>query len=119
VSVHYALTIQRWHQNWQKNSRAVVKAYGQRWYRLWHLFLAWSWRIGMQGNAACFQVVAHKNLDEFNRRVFIGSHSLGGVRAHDRDKDRPQPNGSNGAHVDGNGNVHTDANGTNGAAHAE
>jgi cyclopropane fatty-acyl-phospholipid synthase-like methyltransferase len=119
VSVHYAITIQRWHQNWQKNERSVIKAYGQRWYRLWHLFLAWSWRIGMQGNAACFQVVAHKNLDDFNRRVFIGRHSLGGVRAPDRDKDRPQPNGSNGVHADTNGTAHTESNGTNGAAHAE
>jgi cyclopropane fatty-acyl-phospholipid synthase-like methyltransferase len=122
VSVHYGLTIQRWHQNWQKSEREVVKAYGQRWYRLWHLFLAWSWRIAMQGNAACFQVVAHKNLDHFNRRVFIGRHSLGGVRAQDRERaPHPPANASNGhAEPHGtNGTVHTETNGTNGAAHAE
>jgi cyclopropane fatty-acyl-phospholipid synthase-like methyltransferase len=88
VSVHYAMTIQRWHKNWQKNERTIVKAYGERWYRLWHIFLAWSWRIAMQGNAACFQVVAHKNLDEFNRRVFVGHSSLGGVRAPERERER-------------------------------
>jgi cyclopropane fatty-acyl-phospholipid synthase-like methyltransferase len=87
VSVHYALTIKKWHDNWQKSHAAILKAYGERWYRLWHLFLAWSWRIGMQGNAACFQVVAHKNLDHFNRKVFIGRSSLGGVRASDKDSD--------------------------------
>jgi cyclopropane fatty-acyl-phospholipid synthase-like methyltransferase len=86
VSIHYALTIKRWHDNWQKNHDAIVKSYGERWYRLWHLFLAWSWRIGTQGNAACFQVVAHKNLDSFNRRVFIGRSSLGGVRAPEREQ---------------------------------
>ena len=87
VSVHYGLTIKKWHDNWQKNHAAILKAYGERWYRLWHLFLAWSWRIGMQGNAACFQVVAHKNLDHFNRKVFVGRSSLGGVRAFDKDGD--------------------------------
>ncbi len=106
VSVHYGITIQRWHHNWQKNERTIVHSYGQRWYRLWHLFLAWSWRIAMQGNAACFQVVAHKNLDDFNRRVFIGRSSLGGVRAPDRDRERA-PAAANGT------------NGTNGTVHAE
>jgi cyclopropane fatty-acyl-phospholipid synthase-like methyltransferase len=107
VSVHYGLTIQRWHQNWQKHETRVVKAYGQRWYRLWHLFLAWSWRIALQGNAACFQIVAHKNLDEFDRKVFIGRSSLGSVRTPERDKERDRErapataNGTNGtAHID-------------------
>jgi cyclopropane fatty-acyl-phospholipid synthase-like methyltransferase len=107
VSVHYGLTIQRWHQNWQKHEQTIVKAYGQRWYRLWHLFLAWSWRIALQGNAACFQIVAHKNTDEFDRKVFVGRSSLGSVRAPERDREREKErapataNGTNGtAHID-------------------
>jgi cyclopropane fatty-acyl-phospholipid synthase-like methyltransferase len=67
LSVHYAMTIQRWHANWQKNREKVLAAYGDRWWRLWNLFLAWSWRIGMQGTSACYQVLAHKNLDAFDR----------------------------------------------------
>jgi cyclopropane fatty-acyl-phospholipid synthase-like methyltransferase len=102
VSIHYSLTIKRWHDNWQKNRASILKAYGERWYRLWHLFLAWSWRIGSQGNAACYQVVAHKNLDSFNRKVFIGRSSLAGVRAHDKDRERLVAAGA-----------------TNGTAHAE
>ncbi len=85
VSIHYAFTIKRWHDNWQKNKAAVLKTYGERWYRLWHLFLAWSWRIATQGTGQCFQVVAHKNLDGFNRRVFVGRSSLGGVRAPEKE----------------------------------
>jgi cyclopropane fatty-acyl-phospholipid synthase-like methyltransferase len=101
VSVHYGLTIERWHQNWQKHEALILKSYGQRWYRLWHLFLAWSWRIAMQGNAACFQVVAHKNLDSFNRRIFIGHSSLGGVRAPERERDRlPLPSQNGAAHAE-------------------
>lgn len=68
MSVHYVMTIQRWHDNWRKNRDAVLRTYGERWYRLWNLFLAWSWRIAAQGTSACFQVVAHKNLDGFDRR---------------------------------------------------
>ena len=77
VSMHYAYTIQAWHKNWQANREAVLKAYGERWYRLWHIFLGWSWRIGFNGSAACFQVVANKNIDKFDRRVFMGRTALG------------------------------------------
>ena len=83
VSIHYSVTIKRWHDNWQKNHAAILASYGERWYRLWHLFLAWSWRIGAQGNAECFQVVAHKNLNDFDRKVFIGRHSLSQVKPGD------------------------------------
>jgi hypothetical protein len=76
VSIHYAITIERWHKNWQANREQILKTYGERWYRLWHLFLAWSWRIGSQGNAACFQILANKNLNHFNRRIFIGANPL-------------------------------------------
>jgi cyclopropane fatty-acyl-phospholipid synthase-like methyltransferase len=75
VSIHYVLTIQRWYANWQRNRELVRKAYGERWYRLWLVFLAWSWRVGLQGTSACFQVVAHKNLDSFDRRVFLGTRA--------------------------------------------
>ncbi len=86
VSIHYSITIKKWHDNWQRNKAAVLKAYGERWYRLWHLFLAWSWRIGAQGNAACFQIVAHKNLDAFNRKVFMGRSSLGAVKSPEKER---------------------------------
>jgi hypothetical protein len=88
VSIHYSVTIRKWHENWVKNREAVLAAYGERWYRLWHLFLAWSWRIGAQGNAACFQIVAHKNQNSFDRKVFMGRNSLGSVKAFDDKKER-------------------------------
>jgi sphingolipid C9-methyltransferase len=88
VSIHYSLTIKKWHDNWQKNREAVLAAYGERWYRLWHLFLAWSWRIGAQGNAACYQIVAHKNDDSFNRKVFVGKGTLSRSAQEDRPRER-------------------------------
>lgn len=86
ISIHYSVTIKRWHDNWKKNRKAVLDAYGERWYRLWNLFLAWSWRIGAQGNSECFQVVAHKNLDHFDRKVFIGKNALAQVRPAERER---------------------------------
>jgi cyclopropane fatty-acyl-phospholipid synthase-like methyltransferase len=85
ISIHYSVTIKRWHDNWMKNKPAILAAYGERWYRMWHLFLAWSWRIGAQGNSECFQIVAHKNLDHFNRKIFIGQSSLGQVKPLEKD----------------------------------
>jgi cyclopropane fatty-acyl-phospholipid synthase-like methyltransferase len=72
VSIHYAWTIKKWHDNWLANKQQVLDTYGERWFRIWHLFLAWSVRIAEQGNAACFQVVANKNRDRFDRSVFVG-----------------------------------------------
>jgi cyclopropane fatty-acyl-phospholipid synthase-like methyltransferase len=80
VSIHYVMTIQRWHRNWQRNRDAVLAAYGERWWRLWNLFLAWSWRIGAQGTSACYQVVAHKNLDGFDRTFSLGKPALAAAR---------------------------------------
>src|SRR5262249_45830181 len=53
--------------------------------------------IGAQGNAACFQVVANKNLDTFNRRVFIGQNALARPTAVGT---RPQQ-----IHASGNGTI--------------
>jgi cyclopropane fatty-acyl-phospholipid synthase-like methyltransferase len=72
ISAHYALTIERWRRNWHRNRDAVLASYGERWYRLWDLFLGWSSRIARQGTSACHQVVAHKNLDSFDRTFSLG-----------------------------------------------
>ncbi len=71
ISIHYGFTIKRWHDNWIANRAAVTAAYGDRWYRIWHFFLAWSVLIAEQGNAACFQVVLNKNLDAFDRTRWV------------------------------------------------
>jgi len=71
VSIHYSWTIRKWHDNWLSNRDAIVKAYGERWYRIWHFFLAWSSIIATQGNAACFQVVLNKNQDSYDRTRWV------------------------------------------------
>jgi cyclopropane fatty-acyl-phospholipid synthase-like methyltransferase len=72
VNVHYAMTIHRWYQNWVKNRELVVRAYGERWYRLWHLFLGWSVFTGEEGRGDCMQIVAHKSQRTFDRSRFVG-----------------------------------------------
>lgn len=42
LGVHYSATIYRWYKNWVSNQDKVIEAYGDRWYRLWVFFLAWS-----------------------------------------------------------------------------
>ena len=42
LGVHYSATLYRWYKNWVSNKDKVVEAYGDRWYRLWVFFLAWS-----------------------------------------------------------------------------
>jgi cyclopropane fatty-acyl-phospholipid synthase-like methyltransferase len=81
VSQHYGWTIRRWHDNWLSNKADVIAAYGERWFRLWHLFLAWSTKIADQGNASCYQVVFNKNIDAFDRTQHILDHGvIHGVR---------------------------------------
>lgn len=71
ITVHYGHTIKKWHENWVASKAQILGSYGERWYRIWDMFLAWSTYIAAQGNAACFQVVANKNLDAFDRDIYM------------------------------------------------
>lgn len=77
VGIHYSLTISRWYDNWMNNRAEVVKTYGEWWFRLWQMFLGWSVEIAAQGSSTCFQLVANKNLDGFNRMRWVGAKNLG------------------------------------------
>jgi cyclopropane fatty-acyl-phospholipid synthase-like methyltransferase len=101
ISIHYGLTIKKWHDNWLKNKEQILSTYGERWFRIWHLFLGWSVRIAEQGNAACFQIVANKNLDHFNRRVFISQPSLGTQQKMFEERVPAAAKGKNGTHAAG------------------
>lgn len=72
IGVHYATTIDKWYQNWQKNKAKVIKTYDQNYFRTYEIFLGWSAIIPEKGCSTCFQLVLHKNLDNFDRRRFWG-----------------------------------------------
>jgi cyclopropane fatty-acyl-phospholipid synthase-like methyltransferase len=59
--VHYSVTIKKWYDNWKANEEAIVAKYGQRWFRMWMMFLAWSVIIGAQGSSTVFMITLAKN----------------------------------------------------------
>jgi cyclopropane fatty-acyl-phospholipid synthase-like methyltransferase len=68
VSQHYAQTLRLWRANWEARRERISAEHGERWFRIWQFFLAWSQIVAEQGSAACFQVVLNKNLDSLDRR---------------------------------------------------
>merc|ERR1719456_1992439 len=71
IGIHYSVTINKWYENWVKNRSKVVARYGEWWYRVWEVFLAWSTIISEQGSATCYQLVCHKNHNSVDRRQFF------------------------------------------------
>lgn len=60
--VHYSLTIKKWYENWLRNEEVIVAKYGQRWFRMWTFFLAWSSLIAAQGSSTVFMITLTKNI---------------------------------------------------------
>ncbi|ORX80379.1 S-adenosyl-L-methionine-dependent methyltransferase [Basidiobolus meristosporus CBS 931.73] len=77
VGVHYSATIERWYRNWLNSRERITAKYGERWFRLWEVFLAWSTIISRQGSATCFQITAHKNRNGFDRSKLITKRLVG------------------------------------------
>ncbi|KAJ6586008.1 cyclopropane fatty acid synthase domain-containing protein [Mycena capillaripes] len=74
LGVHYSATIWRWYLNWLSNKDAVVAKYGDRWFRIWAFFLAWSTIASRQGTASVFQITMHKNLNAYHRMLGARNH---------------------------------------------
>ncbi|OBT84700.1 cyclopropane-fatty-acyl-phospholipid synthase [Pseudogymnoascus sp. 03VT05] len=77
VGVHYSGTLWRWYRNWLGNAEKVKATYGEKWFRIWELFLAYSTIASRQGSATCFQMVVVKNLNSSHR--IDGVHSQDGL----------------------------------------
>ena len=56
------MTILTWYHNWVKNKKAVVAKYGEKSWRNWSIFLAWSHIIAMQGSSTVYMISMTKNL---------------------------------------------------------
>jgi len=78
VTPNYAITIKRWYDTWVKNKEEITKKYGDRIWRIYYLFLGWSVIIAYQGTSGCYQIVAHKNNNKFNRKQFVGKVGVPG-----------------------------------------
>lgn len=77
IGIHYSHTMQVWYDNWQGNKDYILQKYGEWWFRLWEVFLAWSVIVAAQGSSTCWSIVAHKNLNKVNRNQYIGRANLG------------------------------------------
>lgn len=75
LGVHYSATIYRWYKNWLSNKDKVVPKYGERVYRIWLFFLAWSVIIARHGGSGLFQLTLHKNLNAYHRIEGVKNHS--------------------------------------------
>jgi len=75
LGVHYSATIYRWYKNWLSNRDKVVEKYGERWYRIWVFFLAYSVIISRGGAFSVFQITMHKNLNAYHRVEGVQNHA--------------------------------------------
>jgi len=75
LGVHYSATIYRWYKNWVSNKDKVIAKYGDRWYRVWVFFLAYSTIVSRQGGASVFQITLHKNLNAYHRVEGVKKHA--------------------------------------------
>ncbi len=83
IGIHYSHTIRQWYNNWiRPDTQSEISAkYGQRLYRIWEIFLAWSTIVARQGNSTCFQIVCHKNLNNYNRQRFVQTKKKNSIMA--------------------------------------
>lgn len=75
IGIHYSHTIHKWYYNWMRNENYIMEHYGQKWFRVWQLFLRWSVDIAAGGSSTCWSITAHKNLDKTNRDKYIGPNT--------------------------------------------
>jgi len=88
IGRHYSHTLHKWYDNWMTHREEITEnpKYGDRLFRLWEFFLAWSTVAAGQGSATCYQIVAHKNKYEYPRdrwcdENYVSSKNLVGVGA--------------------------------------
>jgi len=72
---HYGMTILTWYHNWVKNRKKVVDKYGEKSWRTWSLFLAWSHMIAMQGSSTVYMISMTKNFPYDKRSRYPSLHN--------------------------------------------
>merc|ERR1719223_778300 len=58
---HYSRTLDHWRQLWELKRDSIVKAYGERSWRRWQVFLRWSVRIARRGGSTVQFIAATKS----------------------------------------------------------
>lgn len=78
---HYSKTLYHWQQTWEAKKDLIVKAYGERSWRRWRVFLAWSVRTARRGGSTVQFITATKSGHEGARiaaqdRLYPGKFQL-------------------------------------------
>jgi len=73
LGYHYSLTIAHWLENWRSEEEYLVNKYGEKAYRRWEVFLAWSVRVARQGSSTLFTFTLTKAQRE-GRRIETQNH---------------------------------------------
>lgn len=84
---HYSKTLYHWQLTWEAKKDTIVKAYGERSWRRWRVFLAWSVRIARRGGSTVQFITATKSGQEKARiaaqdRLAPGNYKLPPFTAH-------------------------------------
>jgi cyclopropane fatty-acyl-phospholipid synthase-like methyltransferase len=61
---HYSKTLHHWQLLWEQKKDIIEKAYGERSYRRWRVFLAWSVRIARRGGSTVHFITSTKSGQE-------------------------------------------------------
>eukprot|EP00462_Mataza_sp_D1_P019747 CAMPEP_0175141706 /NCGR_PEP_ID=MMETSP0087-20121206/12300_1 /TAXON_ID=136419 /ORGANISM="Unknown Unknown, Strain D1" /LENGTH=414 /DNA_ID=CAMNT_0016425243 /DNA_START=185 /DNA_END=1429 /DNA_ORIENTATION=+ len=70
---HYSRTLYQWLLEWRKAKGPISKKYGEKAWRRWEVFLAWSVRVARQGSSTVFMITATKQGKE-QRRINTQDH---------------------------------------------
>lgn len=84
---HYSQTLHHWQQLWESKRDPIVQHYGERAWRRWRVFLAWSVRIARRGGSTVQFITATKSGHEAARiaaqdRLAPGFFKLPPFQAH-------------------------------------
>lgn len=77
LGTHYSRTLAHWLENWRNNKQYLVNKYGEKAYRRWEVFLAWSVRVARQGSSTLFTFTLTKAQVE-PRRIETQAHLVPG-----------------------------------------
>jgi len=86
LGAHYSKTLHHWQRLWESKKDSVVKVYGERAWRRWRVFLAWSVRTARRGGSTVQFITATKSGNEKARiaaqdRLLPGQFQIPGFPA--------------------------------------
>lgn len=80
IGRHYSHTLHKWYDNWMSNKEGILSGEldcengdlkGERLFRMWEIFLAWSVIAAGQCTATCYQLLAHPNEYDYPRDRWV------------------------------------------------